>query len=209
MGYCPVCGAPVSPGQSFCGRCGSATSPSPSTLTPAPQYVDERSAGSPIAGFWWRVLAFVLDEVALDLVLYLSLRDANLTFKEQAVFSVVANFLYFALLIGFAQGRTLGMMICRMRVVNATDQGPVTFSQAILRALFYSVLLLVASLYNYHAPRSTSHLTTKQAEVVVRHGLTYFGLSVPHFLDLLWAAWDKRRQTLHDKFARTVVIRTR
>ena len=96
-----------------------------------------------------------------------------------------------------------------MRVVNASDHAPVTLAQARLRSLLYSVLLLVASLYHYHPPRSTSHLTTKQAGVVVRHGLTYYGLSVPHFLDLLWAAWDRRRQTLHDKFARTVVIRTR
>jgi uncharacterized RDD family membrane protein YckC len=30
---------------------------------------------------------------------------------------------------------------------------------------------------------------------------------VPHFLDLLWAAWDPKRQTLHDKAAGTIVVR--
>lgn len=35
-----------------------------------------------------------------------------------------------------------------------------------------------------------------------------FGAIWP-IVDLLWPAWDKRRQALHDKFANTVVIRTR
>jgi uncharacterized RDD family membrane protein YckC len=70
------------------------------------------------------------------------------------------------------------------------------------------VLLLVASIYHYTAKRTTN-LTEKQAEVVVRHGLLYLALAAPHLIDLLWAAWDKQRQTLHDKFAKTVVLRTR
>jgi uncharacterized RDD family membrane protein YckC len=209
MAYCPVCGAEEAPGQNFCARCGSATpSSTPSTLTPAPVYQGDLSPQQAVASFWWRVLAFVLDEIILDLVLYLSLRDVNLTFYEQAVTTVVANFLYFGLMVGLAKGQTLGMMLCRLRVVSAADRGAVTVAQAMSRSAFYSVLLLLASIYHYRA-KSTSHMTTKQAETVLRHGLLYLGLSVPHFLDLLWAAWDKQRQTLHDKFARTVVIRTR
>ncbi|MGA7834148.1 MAG: RDD family protein [Acidimicrobiales bacterium] len=209
MAYCPVCGSEEAPGQNFCARCGSATSPTgASTLTPAPAYQEAPLLQGAVAGFWWRVLAFVLDEVILDLALYLSLRDVNLTFLGQAIVAVVANFLYFGLMVGLAKGQTLGMMLCRMRVVNASDRGAVTLTQALVRSALYSVLLLVASVYHYKAKRS-SHLTTKQAEVVLRHGVIYLGLSVPHFLDLLWAAWDKQRQTLHDKFAKTVVIRTR
>ncbi len=209
MSYCPVCGAEEEPGQNFCARCGSATSPTGnSTLRPAPAYPADFSPPQVVAGFWWRVLAFVLDEIILDLVLYLSLRDVNLSFYTQAIVTVIANFLYFGLMVGLAKGQTLGMMACRLRVVNAADRGVVTLAQAVSRSAFYSVLLLLASLYHYTARRST-HLTTKQAETVLRHGLIYLGLSVPHFLDLLWAAWDKQRQTLHDKFAKTIVIRTR
>jgi uncharacterized RDD family membrane protein YckC len=35
----------------------------------------------------------------------------------------------------------------------------------------------------------------------------YLLLVVPHYLDLLWAAWDGKRQTLHDKVGGTIVVR--
>lgn len=211
MAYCPVCGAEEAPGQKFCARCGSATTPSSTTLTPAPVYpgADSQWGSAPsVAGFWWRVLAFILDEILLELVLFFALHDVNLSFDAAAIIAVVANFLYFGLMVGLAKGQTLGMKACRMRVVNAVDRSPVTLNQALMRSLLYSVLLLLASLYHYTAKRS-AHMTTKQAEVVLRHGVIFLGLAVPHYLDLLWAAWDKQRQTLHDKFAKTVVIRTR
>jgi uncharacterized RDD family membrane protein YckC len=178
-----------------------------SPYPPAPAYQGELLNQAGIAGFWWRVLAFVLDEIFIDLVLYAVLRN-SVTFYEEAAIAVIANFLYFGLMVGLARGQTLGMKICHLRVVNASDRGPVTLNQAMARSALYCVLLLLASIYNYHA-RRTTNLTTKQAEKVVRDGLLYLALAAPHFLDLLWAAWDKRRQTLHDKFAKTVVIRTR
>jgi uncharacterized RDD family membrane protein YckC len=217
MAYCPVCGAQEAPGQNFCARCGSPNAatgapsavPSLSTLTPAPTYHSEPTNQQRIAGFWWRVLAFVLDEIVINVVLYVVLHSANsLTYLQGAVISVIAYFLYFGLMVGYAKGQTLGMMICRLRVVNATDRGPVTFNQAMARAAIYSVLLFVASIYHYRA-RNTTNLTEAQKETILRHGVIWLALAAPHLLDLIWAAWDKQRQTLHDKFAKTVVIRTR
>ncbi len=231
MAYCPVCGSLETSGQNFCAKCGSPTpatespstsaSPSPSGTSgippypgtsaypPAPVYQGEWATQPGIAGFWWRVVAFVLDEVFIDLVLFAALHNLTLiTFYEQVAIAAIANFLYFGLMVGLARGQTLGMKICRLRVVNAKDQSPVTFNQAMVRSASYCALLLLSSIYNYHARRS-AHMTTRQAEVVLRDGLLYLALAAPHFLDLLWAAWDKRRQTLHDKLAKTVVIRTR
>jgi uncharacterized RDD family membrane protein YckC len=180
-----------------------------SGLTPAPTYQGEGANQRQIAGFWWRVLAFVLDQIFVGLLVDFSLHSTNsITFLQGAAVSVVAFFLYFGLMVGLARGQTLGMMICHLRVVNATDRGPVSFNQAMVRSALYSVLLFVASIYHYTAKR-TPNMTEQQAEVVVRHGLIYLALAAPHLLDLLWAAWDKQRQTLHDKFAKTVVIRTR
>lgn len=215
MAYCPVCGDLEAPGQNFCARCGS---PTPTTgglaasapgLPPAPAYPGVTVNQPRIAGFWWRVLAFVLDQIFVGLVVDVFLHSSNtITFSEGAAVSAVTFFLYFGLMVGLARGQTLGMMICRLRVVNATDRGPVSLTQALARSALYSVLLLVASIYHYTAKRTTN-LTEKQAEVVVRHGLLYLALAAPHLIDLLWAAWDKQRQTLHDKFAKTVVLRTR
>jgi uncharacterized RDD family membrane protein YckC len=177
-------------------------------LPPAPVYHGV-AASQQIAGFWWRVLAFILDQIIVGLIVDVILHSSSaITFIEGAGVSVVAFFLYFGLMVGLAGGQTLGMRICHLRVVNATDHGPVSLAQAMARSALYSVLLLVASLYHYTA-RRTSNLTEHQAEVIVRHGLIYLALAVPHLVDLLWAAWNKQRQTLHDKFAKTVVLRTR
>jgi uncharacterized RDD family membrane protein YckC len=220
MAYCPVCGDLEAPGQNFCARCGSPTpsagartpgapAPGGSALPPAPVYRDEAPYQQRVASFWWRVLAFILDQIVVVITVDIVLHSmTSVTFLEGAFISVIVFFLYFGLMVGFARGQTLGMMICHLRVVNATDHGPVTLNQAMARAALYSVLLLVASLYHYTA-RRTTNMTQKQEEVVVRHGLIWLALAAPHLLDLLWAAWDQRRQTLHDKFAKTVVVRTR
>ena len=39
-------------------------------------------------------------------------------------------------------------------------------------------------------------------------GILFVLLIVPGLLDILWPLWDQRRQTLHDKMAATLVIRT-
>jgi uncharacterized RDD family membrane protein YckC len=39
------------------------------------------------------------------------------------------------------------------------------------------------------------------------HALASLALTIPVLVDLLWPLWDKRKQTLTDKFAGTVVVR--
>lgn len=236
MAYCPVCGTEEAPGQNFCARCGSPTpssgspssresspvSPTPSAppsqnLPPypgassypsAPVYQGATTPGLQIASFWWRVLAFIVDELVLEFVLLLALRNVSISYTASVTILIIVNFLYFGLMVGLVRGQTIGMMICRLRVVNAADRAPVTLTQAMWRSALYCALLLVASIYRYRPP-STSNLTAKQETRLLHHALIYFALAVPHLLDLLWAAWDKQRQTLHDKLGKTIVIRTR
>jgi uncharacterized RDD family membrane protein YckC len=68
------------------------------------------------------------------------------------------------------------------------------------------VLVVIGSIYHF---QTYNHPTTLQLHHEAHHFLILFALSLPHFIDLLWVAWDKHNQTLHDKFARTVVIRTK
>jgi uncharacterized RDD family membrane protein YckC len=51
--------------------------------------------------------------------------------------------------------------------------------------------------------------TTAQLHRELHAELIFFVFLLPHLIDLLWVAWDKRNQTLHDKFAQTVVVKTR
>jgi len=68
------------------------------------------------------------------------------------------------------------------------------------------VLVVIGSIYHF---QTYNHPTKLQLQHEAHHFLIVFLLSLPHFIDLLWVAWDQRKQTLHDKFAHTVVIRSK
>jgi uncharacterized RDD family membrane protein YckC len=162
----------------------------------------EMVATQDIAGFWWRFLGFVIDSIILGVVINLPLRQSSLSFYTDAIIQVVAAFLYFGLFVSFG-GATPGMRICRMRCVSA-DSSKVTATQAYTRALVYCVLVLIASFYQLH---TYAHPTPAETHRLARQFGIYLLLVAPHYLDLLWAAWDSKHQTLHDKAAGTIVVR--
>jgi uncharacterized RDD family membrane protein YckC len=76
-------------------------------------------------------------------------------------------------------GQTLGKRALSTRVVSAYDGSPVRPAAAVKRAAVYALIPVIPLLG------------------------TFFAL-----LNELWLTWDRRRQCLHDKAARTVVVRT-
>jgi uncharacterized RDD family membrane protein YckC len=161
------------------------------------------TTGETIASFWWRFVAFIIDSIILGLVVLIPLRASNLSFYAASVAQVVAAFLYFGLFVRY-WGQTPGMRVFRMRCLSA-DGTKVSPSQAYMRAGVYSILLLVGSLYQRHV---YTHPTTAENHAFARSFLIYLVFTIPHYLDLLWAAWDKQRQTLHDKAPGTIVVRS-
>ena len=186
--------------------------------------------GVPLAGWWARLVAFLIDSLLLGLVTSVVtaplmapytnaltvwvddiMRESVQGTLSGDLASVLASmpqpigvmgfwpallgvlapmavwFLSYLLLTRF-RGATLGKMLLGLRVVP-TGQGRSTerlgWGAAALRALVW-VLPSLSSL-----------------------GTAFSFLSVFRYLDGLWAAWDRKRQTLHDKVARTQVIRTR
>jgi uncharacterized RDD family membrane protein YckC len=157
-----------------------------------------------LANFWWRALGYVIDLIFLLAVVSLPLKGLHLTYYSSVVLNLLAAYFYAALLIGLVGGQTIGMKIVGIRCVNASDQGKVTLQQAFLRATAYGALVLVGSFYRVQRYLNPTPLQTKE---FAKQVFIYYCFLAPHFLDLLWAAWDKRNQTLHDKFAKTVVVR--
>jgi uncharacterized RDD family membrane protein YckC len=90
---------------------------------------------------------------------------------------------YGTVLCGGPRGQTVGMMAAGVRAVGDQDRGVLGYSRAFGRALVEGVLRLI--------------------------NLFYFLLGLVWALDMLFPLWDKKRQTLHDKVAGSVVIRTR
>lgn len=76
-------------------------------------------------------------------------------------------------------GQTLGKRALSTKVVSACDGSPVSTVAAVKRAAVYALVPVVPLLGTFFA-----------------------------VLNELWLLWDRRRQCLHDKAARTIVVRT-
>ncbi len=143
----------------------------------------------PKGGFWIRLMALVIDHIALLMILgifivvgFLALQMGSgglgqTSYLEQATLilptliplSVVLAAVYFTYLHG-AWGRTIGKMILGLRVVR-TDGQNLTYSRALVRTFAYAVSAL------------------------------------PFFLGFLWVCFNKKKRGLHDLIAGTEVVR--
>ncbi len=138
------------------------------------------------AGFWRRLIAFVLDSflfsaVIAPILLLIYGRDYFYWSSEQSgIYAVygVADFLLTSvlpviLIIGFwvKLGATPGKLLFDCRVVDAKTLQPLSWKKALLRCL------------------------------------AYLASALPIYLGFVWIAFDKRKQGLHDKLAGTLVLR--
>ena len=210
MPYCKVCGAEELADQKFCTSCGTPSTGPFTTPAPLPYFEAEAvnaAEAAGIAGFWWRALSFVIDVILVTIasvVIGLAVGSAGKHLVVAAIIGTIVSFLYFGLLLRYRSGQTLGMAATHLRCVNLSDRGPLRSQQVYLRTAAYCALLFVSNLYhltNYKHP-TVAQTTHQRHELLVA-----FVIVLPHALDLLWAAWDRNRQTLHDKVAKTVVIR--
>jgi uncharacterized RDD family membrane protein YckC len=203
---CSNCGADVASDQQFCTTCGAAASGPFAAPAPMPYFADEPVAAGPegLASFWWRVLSYVIDSIFVLIISELPAHLLKFGFYPTVVIATVVIFLYWHLLIAYRGGQTLGMRIVGITIVNVDGGGKVNPRQSTIRAAVYSALVLVGSLYHY---RTYAHPTSAQTRRAGEEAFILFLLLVPHFLDLLWSAWDKQKQTLHDKAGKTVAIR--
>ncbi len=158
------------------------------------------SAEAQYASWGIRVGGYLIDFVIFAVVtvlLYLVFRhthalDVHLMAKRgttrrrniSAVPFLIAGVLYVVyatLLCGSARGQTVGMMAVGVRAVDDRTRGPLGYGRALVRALVEGVLRLL--------------------------NLLFFLLGLVWVLDMLFPLWDKKRQTLHDKVAGSVVLR--
>lgn len=191
-GYAPLicsrCGTPLAAGHAFCGHCGGQGVPAAQGpagyqwpgygVTMAPPR-PTTSYGAPLADWWARVGAMVLDSVIL-LVPGFSIAAVIGLFGSgpgaaslQFVVLVVMGGAYFTVLNGTGRGQTVGNIAASVAVRDVAEDTVVGVGRSMLRWF-------------------------------VRLALYVFVL--PGLLSDLWPLWDDRRQTLADKVARTVVV---
>ena len=203
MPYCSNCGAEKTADQQFCPSCGKASSAP--TLAPMPTLSSvERGDTVALAGFLWRVVAYVIDIIILGIVATFPLRAIGVTSYAATFINIVIVFLYAVLFLIYMNGQTLGMRVTHIRCVDEKSRSRLSSQQAIMRTGLYCVLDVLGSLYHYtrylHPDAHEKMLNSRHLSIVII-------LFLPVLIDLLWPLWDKKNQTLHDKFAKTVVVR--
>jgi len=206
VAYCANCGAEERGDQQFCANCGKARSGSFAELGPMPNFSMDTAKieGPPLAGYWWRVLAYLIDAIILAILINLPLRTSNTNVYVAAVVNIAFIFAYGTFFLTRLKGQTIGMMVTRIRCVDAVTNGQVTLVQALRRNGLFCVLDLVGSIYHY---AKYAHPTHQQSLQNGRHAVLALLLLIPVIIDVLWPLWDRRNQALHDKFANTVVLR--
>jgi uncharacterized RDD family membrane protein YckC len=192
--------------------------------------------GQRLAGWWWRVLAYVIDGLVIGVagsvvsfpaqagmqddlrVLQDEMQrrlDANPddtgalgdyfhgmvdVFHDHALAlslpGIVIGALYFGILLRW-KGATLGMLATGLRVRLRERPGQLPWSTVVVRVtvqvLIYNVLLMVGLL----------------SGSLALLGLLVAALTIFQFLNYLWPLWDSKKQALHDKAARTNVVKVR
>lgn len=143
--YCPVCAAAITAGAQFCSNCGSQFSreqPSPIQIageTPPPVGV----IGIDYAGFWIRMLAFIVDEIPVVMMIAL----VYIVTENQVTRILLGISILFTYFVGFwvaTNGSTPGKFAMGVRIVRSNGE-PIDVSWAMIRFIGYClsfVLLL-------------------------------------------------------------------
>lgn len=159
--------------------------------------------GVPYAGWGTRLGGYLIDVVIFIPVLavlyiafrhthtlevhFMTRRNGSQTRRSLSLLSplitAVAFVVYATILCGAARGQTVGMMAVGVRVVRDESHDALGYGRALWRAFVEQFLRIL--------------------------GTVTLILGVIWLLDMLFPLWDKKRQTLHDKLAKTVVIRVR
>jgi uncharacterized RDD family membrane protein YckC len=153
--------------------------------------------GRPLAHWWKRVVASLIDGVILTIPSYIltaifgvglaSSVSVNETTGEVTggtgffVGILVSSLILFAIGIAYVvyfngseRGQTPGKMILKIQVRDQVTGGPIGYGKAAIRWIVSLVLFMVCY--------------------------------IPGIVDLLFPLWDDKRQTLHDKAANSLVI---
>jgi uncharacterized RDD family membrane protein YckC len=162
---------------SYCSVCGTATVNSQSS--PPSRGV--------LAGWWLRVGATVIDNLILFVPTEIVIRLVGnaLNYVVADVAAVLIEGIYMYALLTRPAGQTIGNRAMRTRVRSAADAGPISPDQVLRRYGFvalYSVFVVLGGA-----------------------AVTMVGLCA--LVDALAPLFTPTKQTLHDMFARTIVVR--
>ncbi len=166
------------------------------------------------ASFWIRVAAALIDTVVFAPLIVLSF--VNLFYVKSLVLLYVMMVLQalYKPLMEFKYGATLGKMAVKIKVVNE-EQHPITLDQSFGRYLPWVISTVISLITTTAIYMSVdfNNLTSYMQLAEISESMPLNTVSQAYnfiFLILiLWMTIDKKNQGVHDKIAKTMVIKAK
>ena len=222
--YCANCGSELNDAK-FCPTCGTAAGTT-TTLPIAPALNELTANGRkvvidpvmqvPLAGWWRRVGATIIDIIVLVVISLIA--DRVTSGSASIIISSVLGLTYVVALTSSASGQTLGNRAVRTHVRDAKTGERVSLARAILRWAVYSVPGTAASIpalpklnefrtYMVNHPKVTN---IANMPLYIQHdykvAMYLLGpVALYALVNYLSPLWDRRNRTFHDLAAGTVV----
>jgi len=188
--FCPQCGTPAND-AAFCPSCGASMTGKPVMSQSASSSTGtvDPGTGLVLSGWWRRVGASIIDTLIILI--------PTLILGAVGVPAFISDVLLFGYLYYFwtSQGATLGNRATDTKVVSETG-GAIDSNSAVIRGLILCLPQLISSAVSGNGVGSLG--TGGGLSLVI--GIFYF-------IDYLMPLWDGRRQSIHDKVAKTLVVR--
>jgi uncharacterized RDD family membrane protein YckC len=188
---CATCGAELH--GTYCSTCGTFSGQSNSGQT-------DLASRTELSGWWRRVGATIVDSLVLviptTIVAVVVAQFAGTTIGELA--GVAAQGVYMVELLASPRGQTIGNRMVGTRVRDELTGAALSRVQALRRWGFIAVYSLL-EVFSQSGTTSTHALGATGGLALV--------MSLVGLADCLFPLFNTRKQTLHDRFARTLVER--
>lgn len=154
--------------------------------------------------FWPRFWAPSIDQLVLwplvTFIPFLIVSSLNSSPIQVEYIYGISSLLYYpySMYLHTAQGATVGKKVCKVRVVDAKNERPIKFRQALLREIIpalFIIGILIAGIIDYETGSETT------LEWV---GFTF---AIWFILEIITMLTNRKRRALHDFIAGTVVVR--
>ena len=155
--------------------------------------------------FWARVGAAIIDGIVLVPVGLIGSAIVAVGQADRAgavLSAAIAGFagVFYYVLMHARYGRTLGKMATGVKVVDSAREGPIDFTQSLLRSLPQLIAAMQATFL------AAAH-GAGDGSIEVFDGLLTGLLSGFYFLDVIVCLASEKRRALHDFVAKTVVVK--
>jgi uncharacterized RDD family membrane protein YckC len=151
------------------------------------------------AGFWKRVLAFILDMIVLSPVLFFYMKYYKYFVDNKIVLPVLLYTILsysFQVFFDVKYGGTPGKLIAKVRIVNSDGQY-ITILQSIWRLspqLVANILFIIGHFF-------ISSEGINRVLSPIENVISYF-----YFIDVLVIVFNKKKRAIHDYIANTYVV---